>query len=120
MFENGQDISPIGIYGLMALAISQRTQEMGLRLAPGSTRSRIVRLILHEASALAVIGLGIGLAGAALVGKMMRNTLYGVGAVDVSVILMVAVILLLAALLAAYLPARRAASIDPMQARRTD
>ena len=113
-------LAAVGIYGLMAFAVSQRTQEMGIRLALGSSRLRVVRLILHEASVLAVIGLGIGLAGAVFVGKMMRNTLYGVGAIDLSVIVVVAVILLFSALLAAYLPARRAASIDPMQALRTD
>jgi putative ABC transport system permease protein len=113
-------LAAVGIYGLMAFAVSQRTQEMGVRLALGSSRLRVVRLILQEASVLAVIGLGIGLAGAVFVGKMMRNTLYGVGAVDLSVIVVVAVILFFSALLAAYLPARRAASIDPMQALRTD
>jgi putative ABC transport system permease protein len=113
-------LAAVGIYGLMAFAVSQRTQEMGVRLALGSSRSRVVWLILKEASLLAVVGLGIGLAGAVSVGKMMRNTLYGVGTIDVSVIVLVAITLFLAALLAAYLPARRAASIDPMQALRTD
>jgi putative ABC transport system permease protein len=68
----------------------------------------------------ALLGLGIGLAGAVLVGRAMRTTLYGVGAMDFSVIVSVAVILFCTALLASYLPARRAASIDPMKALRTD
>jgi predicted permease len=113
-------LAAVGIYGLMAFAVSQRTQEMGVRLALGSGRRRVIWLILKEASVLAVIGLGIGLAGAVFVGQMMRNTLYGVGAIDLSVIVAVAVILFFAALVASYLPARRAASIDPIQALRTD
>ena len=77
-------------------------------------------LILKEASLLALVGLGLGLGGALLVGRAMRTTLYGVGSIDLSVLLAVALVLFLAALLASYLPARRAASIDPMQALRTD
>jgi putative ABC transport system permease protein len=113
-------LAAVGIYGLMAYAVSQRTQEIGLRLALGAGKQRVVLLILKEASLLATIGLGIGLVGSVLVGRTMRTTLYGVGAMDFSVIVSVAVILFLTSLLASYLPARRAASIDPMQALRTD
>jgi ABC-type antimicrobial peptide transport system permease subunit len=104
----------------MAYAVSQRTQEIGLRLALGAGKQRVLLLILKEASLLATIGLAIGLVGSVLVGRTMRTTLYGVGAMDFSVIVSVAVILFLTSLLASYLPARRAASIDPMQALRTD
>jgi putative ABC transport system permease protein len=104
----------------MAYAVSQRTQEMGLRIALGASRVQVIWLILREASLLAVVGLGIGLAGALLVGRTMRTTLYGVGTMDFSVILSVAVILFGTALFASYLPARRAALIDPMKALRTD
>lgn len=113
-------LAAVGIYGLMAYAVSQRTQEIGLRLALGAGRGRITSLILREASLLALIGLGIGLGGSVLVGRTMQTTLYGVGAMDLSVLLAVAIMLFLTALLASYLPARRAASIDPMQALRTD
>ena len=113
-------LAAVGIYGLMAYAVSQRTQEIGLRLALGAGKQRVVLLILKEASLLASIGLGIGLVGSVLVGRTMRTTLYGVGAMDFSVIVSVAVILFLTSLLASYLPARRAASIDPMQALRID
>jgi putative ABC transport system permease protein len=113
-------LAAVGIYGLMAYAVSQRTQEIGLRLALGSGRQRVIWLILKEASLLAVIGLGIGLAGSALVGRTMQTTLYGVSALDFSVIVSVAAILFVTALLASYLPARRAASIDPMRALRMD
>ena len=113
-------LAAVGVYGLMAFSVSQRTQEIGLRLALGAGRQGVIWLILKEASLLAAIGLGIGLAGSVLVGRTMRTTLYGVGAMDFSVIVSVAVILFLTALLASYLPARRAAAIDPMQALRTD
>jgi putative ABC transport system permease protein len=113
-------LAAVGIYGLMAFAVSQRTQEIGLRLALGAGKNRVLWLILKEASLLAIVGLGIGLGGSVLVGRTMRATLYGVGAMDFSVIVSVGVILFFTALLASYLPARRAASIDPMRALRTD
>jgi putative ABC transport system permease protein len=113
-------LAAVGIYGLMAYAVSQRTQEIGLRLALGAGRDGVMLLVLREASLLAAIGLGIGLAGSVLVGRTMRTSLYGVGAIDLSVLLAVAAILFVTALLASYLPARRAALIDPMQALRTD
>jgi putative ABC transport system permease protein len=113
-------LAAVGIYGLMAYAVSQRTQEIGLRLALGAGKGHVRSLILREASLLACIGLGIGVGGALLVGRTMRTTLYGVGAMDFSVLLAVTAILFLTALLASYLPARRAASIDPMQALRTE
>jgi len=113
-------LAAVGIYGLMAYSVSQRTQEIGLRLALGSGRQRVIWLILREASLLAVIGLGIGFAGSVLVGRTMQTTLYGVGVMDLWVIVSVGVILFLTALFASYLPARRAAGIDPMRALRTD
>src|SRR5215469_16060719 len=113
-------LAAVGIYGLMAYAVSQRIQEMGLRIALGASRLQVISLILKEASLLAVIGLGIGVVGSVLVGRTMHDTLYGVAALDFSVVVSVGVILFLAALFASYLPARRAASIDPMRALRTD
>jgi putative ABC transport system permease protein len=113
-------LAAVGIYGLMAYAVSQRTQEIGLRLALGSSKSRVIWLVLQEASLLTAIGLGIGLVGSVFVGRTMSSALYGVGAMDLSVIMSVGVVLFLTALFASYWPARRAASIDPMQALRTD
>jgi putative ABC transport system permease protein len=113
-------LAAVGIYGLMAFAVSQRTNEIGLRLALGAGRLHVIWLILKEASLLAAVGLAIGLAGSVLVGRTMRTTLYGVGAMDFSVIVSVGVILFVTALFASYLPARRAARIDPMKALRTD
>ena len=113
-------LAAVGIYGLMAFAVAQRTNEIGLRLALGASRTNVIWLILKQASLLAAVGLGFGLAGSVLVGRTMRSTLYGVGAMDFSVIVSVGMILFVTALLASYLPARRAARIDPMKALRTD
>jgi putative ABC transport system permease protein len=113
-------LAGVGIYGLMAFAVSQRTNEMGLRLALGASRGSVIGLILKEASLLAAIGLGIGMIGSIFVGRTMRTTLYGVAAMDFSDILGVGVILLGTAIFAAYLPARRAAMVDPMRALRID
>jgi putative ABC transport system permease protein len=113
-------LAAVGVYGLMAYAVSQRTQEIGLRLALGASRLNVIRLILNEAILLALVGLGVGLVGSVLVGRTMQSTLYGVGAMDFSVLVLVAVILFATALFASYLPARRAALTDPMKALRTD
>ena len=83
-------LAAIGIYGLMAFAVSQRTPEIGLRLALGSGREPVIWLVLREASVLALFGLAIGFVGAVLVGRAMRTTLYGVGSLDLSVIVLVA------------------------------
>jgi putative ABC transport system permease protein len=113
-------LAAIGIYGLMAYTVSQRTQEIGLRIALGASRNNVTSLIVGEGSALALIGLGLGIGGAVLVGRTMQSTLYGVQALDLFVIAAVAVVLLVTALIASYLPARRAAGIDPMQALRNE
>jgi len=113
-------LAAIGIYGLMAYAVSQRTAELGLRLALGSGKGHIISLIMKEASFLAAIGLALGLAGAAIVGRTMRSTLYGVTSMDATVILVVAALLFLTALIASLIPALRGASIDPMEALRTE
>jgi putative ABC transport system permease protein len=113
-------LAAVGIYGLMAFAVAQRTNEIGLRLALGASRVNVVWLILKEAALLAGVGLVFGLAGSAMVGRTMRTTLYGVGTMDFSVIVSVGVILFVTALFASYVPARRAARIDPMKALRMD
>ncbi len=113
-------LASIGIYGVMAFIVSQRTQEIGLRIALGASRSNVTSLIVRQGTMLALIGLGLGLGGAVLVDRAMQRTLFGVAALDPFVIASVAAILLATAVLACYLPARRAAGIDPMQALRTE
>jgi putative ABC transport system permease protein len=113
-------LASVGIYGVMAFIVSQRTQEIGLRIALGASRGNVTSLIVRQGTILAVIGLGLGIGGAVLVGRAMQSTLYDVATLDLFVIASVGAILLATAILACYLPARRAAGIDPMQALRTE
>jgi predicted permease len=113
-------LAGVGIYGLMSFSVSQRTHEIGVRLALGSGRERVIRLILKEASLLVFAGLTLGLIGAMLVGRTLRATLYGVGAFDIKVLFAVFIILGVTAMIGSYLPARRAASINPNEALRME
>jgi putative ABC transport system permease protein len=111
-------LAGVGIYGVMAFGVAQRTHEIGLRIALGAEKQQVLRLILREGISLAFAGLGLGLVGAMILGRAMQTTLYGVGTVDAGPFAVVAVVLLGAALLACYIPARRAARVDPMVALR--
>ncbi len=113
-------LAAIGIYGVMAFAVSQRAHEFGIRLALGAAGGQILMLVLREGVTLALLGLGLGLGGAYMVGRVMQSTLYGVSALDVEAISAVALVLLAAALLACYFPARRASRVDPMVALRDE
>ncbi|HKW19656.1 MAG TPA: ABC transporter permease [Terriglobales bacterium] len=111
-------LAGLGIYGVMAFTVAQRTHEIGLRVALGAGRDRVLTMILREGVRLAVIGTGFGLVGAIFVGRVMSSMLYRVGTVDLKAFAGVAVVLLSTALLACYIPARRAAKVDPMVALR--
>jgi putative ABC transport system permease protein len=113
-------LAGVGIYGVMAFTVTQRTQEIGLRIALGASRANVTGLIVREGAILALIGLALGIGGAMLVGRTMQSTLYGVQALDLSVVASVTAVLFATALLASYLPARRAAEIDPVRALRTE
>jgi putative ABC transport system permease protein len=113
-------LATLGIYGVVAFSVAQRSHEIAIRMALGATRNRVVALVLREGSVLAAIGMGLGLIGAYFVGRAMQSMLFGVRALDFSAFVSVALILLAAALLACYLPARRAASIEPMRVLRTE
>jgi putative ABC transport system permease protein len=110
----------LGVYGVMAFSVAQRSGEIGLRIALGAGRSRILSLVLSEGLTLACIGWVLGLIGAYLVGRAMRTMLYGIAAIDPIAFITITLVLLAVALLACYLPARRAASIEPMDALRTE
>jgi putative ABC transport system permease protein len=111
-------LAAIGIYGVMAFMVAQRTHEIGLRIALGATREQVLALVLKEGVVLALIGLALGLVGACLVGQAMKSTLYGVGTVDFAAFSVVSITLLASALLACYFPAQRATQVDPMVALR--
>jgi putative ABC transport system permease protein len=111
-------LAAVGIYGVMAFAVAQRTHEFGVRMALGAKRSRVINMVLKEGAILAVSGAAIGLSGAYLVGRAMQSTLFGVDAFDVRAFGAVAVLLLVAALLACLFPAWRASRVEPLEALR--
>ncbi|HEX3683620.1 MAG TPA: ABC transporter permease [Bryobacteraceae bacterium] len=113
-------LAALGIYGVIAFLVEQRTHEIGLRMALGAGRLAVLQLVVSEGMVLAVAGLGLGLVGAWLVGRAMQSMLYGVTALDYGVFGAVGAVLLGSALLACYIPAQRAATVDPMLALRQD
>ena len=111
-------LAAVGIYGVMAFAVAQRTHEFGIRMALGAQRSRVINLVLKEGTILALSGSAIGLIGAYFVGRAMQSTLFGVGALDLRAFGGVSFLLLLAALLACFVPAWRASRVEPLEALR--
>jgi putative ABC transport system permease protein len=113
-------LAAIGIYGVMSFAVAQRTHEIGLRMALGAGTKQVLRLILQEGMLLASAGLVIGLLGSYFVGRTMKSVLYQITAIDPVAFSAVAVVLLISALLACYIPAHRATRVDPMVALREE
>jgi macrolide transport system ATP-binding/permease protein len=110
----------VGLYGVIAYSVSQRIREIGVRMALGAHRNSIHRMVLREAGKLAIAGIAIGLVFSLCAGSLMRGLLFGVRSWDFSVLGAVAGVLAAAALLASYLPARRAAAVNPMDALRAE
>jgi putative ABC transport system permease protein len=113
-------LASIGIYGVMAYTFSQRTHEIGVRVALGAQRSDILRMALGEGMLLVAIGLGVGLIGAAIVTRFLRSMLYSVTATDPLTFASIALLLAAVALLACFIPAQRATQVDPLVALRED
>jgi macrolide transport system ATP-binding/permease protein len=113
-------LGTVGLYGVVAYSVSRRTREIGVRMALGAQRSSVYRLILREAFRLALAGLAGGLLVSIAVAGLLRSMLFGVSAWDMSTLLAVAGVLVVSALLASFIPARRAASIHPTQALRAE
>lgn len=110
----------VGIYGVMAYLVSQRTQEVGIRMALGARRSDVLLLVFTGGARLAAVGVAIGVVGAMGLTRLMGQLLFNVSPIDPIVIAAVCVLLMLVALAACFVPARRAASIEPMRALRTE
>ena len=113
-------LAAIGLFGVMAYLVSQRTREIGVRLALGAERGDIFRLILGRGVVLAVIGAGIGVGVALWLSTVMQSLLFSVSATDPGTFATVPILLILVAALACYVPARRAMSVDPVTALRAE
>lgn len=113
-------LAAIGVYGLVAGAVAERTREIGLRMALGADRGRVLRLVLGTGALLTAAGVGLGLWGAALLTRLAGSLLHGVEPFDAATYAAVAVVLTTVALAAAWLPARRATRVDPVTALRSE
>lgn len=110
----------VGLYGVVAYSVSQRTREIGIRMALGAERATAHRLILKEAGGLTALGIGLGLVCAVAAATLMRGLLFGVQAWDAPTLMAVTAVLVLSAVSAGFLPARRAAAVNPVEALRAE
>ncbi len=113
-------LASVGLYGVMALTVTQRTRELGIRMALGAERANIFKLVLGQGMSLIAIGIAIGLIGAVAAGRALMSLLYNVGAIDAGAVLIAVFSLLAVALIACCVPARRATRVDPIVALRTE
>ena len=111
-------LAAVGLYGVISYSASQRTHEIGIRMALGASRSEVLRLVMLDGLRLTALGLAFGLAGALVLARLMSSLLYGVAPRDPATLAGVAILLAAVALLASYIPARRAMRVDPMTALR--
>ncbi|MEK6325693.1 MAG: FtsX-like permease family protein [Acidobacteriota bacterium] len=113
-------LASVGIYGVIAYSVTQRTHEIGIRVALGAQSSHVIKLVVGRGMAVVLAGVAIGLAGSLALTRVMTSLLYGVSTTDPMTLAVVPVVLVAVALLASYIPARRATRVDPMIALRCE
>ena len=111
-------LSAVGLYSVLAYIVSQRTREVGIRMALGANRTDVMKMITRQGMRLAAVGVGIGLLLALALAQVLSSLLIGVSGYDVTIFILVPALLVAVALVACYLPARRATKVDPLVALR--
>jgi ABC-type antimicrobial peptide transport system permease subunit len=111
-------LAGVGIYGVIAYSVTQRTREIGIRVALGASRSAILGWVLRQGMILTIVGIVLGLVGAFLLTRLLRSLLFGIAPTDIVTYGVLALLLTAVALIACYVPARRATKVDPLIALR--
>jgi ABC-type antimicrobial peptide transport system permease subunit len=113
-------LAVVGIYGVIAYSVGQQTHEFGIRMALGAQRYQLLLMVLRQTVRKLAVGLAIGIGGALMLTRLMGSLLFGISATDPLAFFLAATLLLIAALVASFIPARRAATVNPMSALRNE